>query len=45
MVSNSNEETNFLYKLLKTDRQVPNLCKTFANSLSPNKKLSKIKLF
>ena len=42
MIGNSNEETNFLHKLLRTDRQVSNLCKTFANSLSTNIKPGKL---
>ena len=42
MIGNSNEETNFLHKLLRTDRQVSNLCKTFANSLSTNIKPEKL---
>ena len=31
MMSNSNDETKFPYKLLLNNRQVPNLCKYFAN--------------
>ena len=37
----SDNETNFLHKLLLTNRQVPNLCKAFANHLSTDIKLSK----
>ena len=37
-------ETNFLHKLLLTDRQVSNLCKDFANHLSADIKLSKTQL-
>ena len=38
-------ETNFLHKLLLTNRQVANLCKAFANYLSIDIKLSKTQLF
>ena len=34
-------ETNFLYKLFLTNRQVSNLCKASANNLSTDIKLSK----
>ena len=34
-------ETNFPHKLLFTNRQVPNLCKAFADKLSTDIKLSK----
>ena len=37
-------ETNFPHKLLLTNRQVSNLCKTFANHSSANIKLSKTQL-
>ena len=37
-------ETNFPYKLLLTNRQVSNLRKTFANYLSADIKLSKTQL-
>ena len=37
-------ETNFHHKLLLTNRQVASLCKTFANYLSVNIKLSKAQL-
>ena len=37
-------ESNFPHKLLITNRQVPNLCKAFANYLSTDIKLSKTKL-
>ena len=37
-------ETNFLHKLLLTNRQVANLCKAFANQLSTDIKLSKTQL-
>ena len=39
-----NNETNFPHKLLLTNRQVSNLCKSFANSSSANIKLSKSQL-
>ena len=38
-VVDSNDETNFSPKLLRTDRQVSGLCKTFANNSSANIKL------
>ena len=41
MVGNSDDEINFPHKLLLTNRQVRNLRKTFANSLSTDIKLSK----
>ena len=34
MISNSDEETNFLYKSLLTDTRVTNLRKSFANNSS-----------
>ena len=37
-------ETDFPYKLLLTNRQVSNLCKTFENHLSADIKLSKTQL-
>ena len=37
-------ETNFPHKLLLTNTQVANLCKTFANHLSADIKLSKTQL-
>ena len=37
-------ETNFPYKLLLTNRRVYNLCKAFANHSSANIKLSKTQL-
>ena len=37
-------ETNFPQKLLLTNRQIPNLCKAFANHLSTDIKLSKTQL-
>ena len=44
MVGNSNENTNFHYELLLTNRQVENICKAFANHLSTDIKLSKTQL-
>ena len=41
MIGNSYDETNFLHKLLLTDRQVVNLQKAVARNLSANIKLSK----
>ena len=41
MIGDSDEESNFPYKLLLTDRQVLRLCKAFANNSSANVKLSK----
>ena len=40
----SDDETNFLHKLLLTTRQVANLHKAFANNSSSNIKLSKTQL-
>ena len=37
-------ETNFLHKLLLTNKQVWNLCKAFSNHLSADIKLSKTQL-
>ena len=34
MICDSNDKTNFPYKLLLTDRQVSWFCKTFAGNLS-----------
>ena len=44
MIGNSDDETNFPCKLLLTNRKVTNLCKTFANYLSTDIKLSKTQL-
>ena len=38
------DETNFLHKLLLTNRQIANLCKAFANYLSTDIKLSKTQI-
>ena len=45
MIGNSENETNFLHKLLLTNRQVTNLRKAFANYLSADFKLSKTQFF
>ena len=39
-----NNENNFSHELLLTDRQVSNLCKSFANNSSADVKLSKTQL-
>ena len=44
MIGNSNDETNFLHKLLLTNRQVANLRKAFANHTSADIKLPKVQL-
>ena len=44
MIGNSDDETNFPRKLLLTNKQVTNLCKSFANNSSVNIKLSKTQL-
>ena len=44
MIGNSDDETNFLHKLLLTNRQVANLRKAFANYLPTDTKLSKTQL-
>ena len=44
MIGKSNNETNFLHKLLLTNRQLTNLCKAFANKLSADITLSKTQL-
>ena len=45
MIGNSDDETNFPHKFLLTNKQVGNLCKSFANNWSANIKLSKTQLF
>ena len=40
IISDSNDENNFPYKLLFTNTQASRLCKAFANNYSANKKLS-----
>ena len=44
MVGNSNDNDNFPYELLLTNRQVENILKAFANHLSTDFKLSKTQL-
>ena len=44
MIGNSDDETNFLQKLLITKRQVANLRKAFASHTSTDIKLSKTQL-
>ena len=44
MVSNSNDNTNFPYELLSTNRQVANIRKTFTKNTSNDIKLSKTQL-
>ena len=41
VVGDSNDENNFLHKLLLTNTQVSRLCKIFTNNSSANIKLSK----
>ena len=45
MIGNSNERSNFFFKLLRTDRQVASFCIAFVNDLSVNIKLSKTKIY
>ena len=40
MIGNSNDETNFPYKLLLTDTQLSEILKAFASDLSTNIKFS-----
>ena len=44
MIDDSYDKTNFPHALLPTDRQVPRLCKAFANNSSANVNLSKTQL-
>ena len=44
MIGDSNDESNFPHKLLLTDRQVVNICKSFANNSSTDIKFSKTQL-
>ena len=44
MIGKPNNETNFLHKLLLTNRQFTNLCKAFPNKLSADITLSKTQL-
>ena len=41
VVGDSNDENNFLHKLLLTNTQISKLCKALANNFSANIKLSK----
>ena len=44
MIGNSDDENNFVHKLLLTNRHVAKLCKAFANNSSANIKLSRTKV-
>ena len=44
VVGHSNDENNFLHKLLLTNRQLPKFRKAFANNSSGNIKLSKTQM-
>ena len=44
MIGNSDDDTNFLHKLLVTNRQVANLRRALANHTSTDIKLSKAQL-
>ena len=44
IIGDSNDENNFLHKLLLPNTQVSRLCKAFANNSSTNIKLSKTQL-
>ena len=44
IIGDSNDENNFLHKLLLPNTQVLRLCKAFANNSSANIKLSKTQL-
>ena len=44
VIGGSNDENNFLHKLLLTNTHVLNLCKAFAKNCSANIKLSKTPL-
>ena len=41
MIGNSNDDTNFTYKLLLTKKQASKFCKAFANASSADTKFSK----
>ena len=43
MIGDSDDKINFPHKLLLTNRQVANLCQAFANYLSTDIELSKLK--
>ena len=44
MIGDSDDETNFPHKLLLTDRQISNICKSFADNSSVEIKFSKTQL-
>ena len=44
MIGNSDDETNFVHKLLLTNRQVVNFCQAFATNSPVNIKLSRAHL-
>ena len=44
MIGNSNDETNFLLKILLTDTPASKVCKAFANDSSVNMKFSRTQL-
>ena len=44
MIGNSDDENNFVHKLLLTNRHVTKPCKAFANNSSANIKLSRTKV-
>ena len=44
VIANSNDDTNYLHRLLLTKKQVSRLRKVFANNSSANIKLSKTQL-
>ena len=45
MIGNSNDKGNFPHELLLTNKQISNFCKAFANNISANINLSKVRLF
>ena len=45
VIGDSNDENNFLHKLLLTNTQVSKLCEAFSNGSSANTKLSKTQLY
>ena len=44
VIGDSNNETNFLHKLLLTNTQIPRICKALVNGSSTNIKFSKTRL-
>ena len=44
MLGDSNNETNFPYKLLLTNTRIPRICKALVNGSSVNIKFSKTRL-